>query len=316
MSQVIDCRNLSFRYDGVEALKDFSLGVERGEVMALLGPNGAGKTTSIRVLTGLLRAHSGMCRVLGEDPARNGAQIRARSGVLTETPALYERLTGWQNLDFFGALAGLSQEEIRRQGGHLLEVFKLSGRANDRVETFSKGMKQRLALARALLHGPELLFLDEPTSDLDPEAARQVHDLILEVSGQNRRTVLLCTHRLFEAERLCSRVAVMRAGKVLALGALDELRRLVLPEIRVELHLASLPQADTHARLAALEGVRGCEWSGSDLLSVVVDNDQVIPDLVAWLVSAGVRLRAVVPQLASLEEIYLRLQQNHPEGEK
>jgi ABC-2 type transport system ATP-binding protein len=316
MSLVIDCKGLSFRYDGVEALKDFSLSVERGEVMALLGPNGAGKTTSIRVLTGLLPARSGLCSVLGEDPARNGAQIRARSGVLTETPALYERLTGWQNLEFFGALAGLSREEIKRQGDRFLEVFKLSGRANDRVETYSKGMKQRLALARALLHGPELLFLDEPTSDLDPEAARQVHDLILEVSGQSRRTVLLCTHRLYEAERLCSRVAIMREGEVMAIGTLDELRRQILPEIRVEFRLASPPQEGMHASMAELAGVRGCEWTGSDTLNAVLESEEIIPDLVVWLVSVGARLRAVEPQLASLEEIYLRLQQNHQEEEK
>jgi ABC-2 type transport system ATP-binding protein len=316
MSLVIDCQGLSFRYDGVEALKDFSLSVERGEVMALLGPNGAGKTTSIRVLTGLLPARSGLCSVLGEDPARNGAQIRARSGVLTETPALYERLTGWQNLEFFGALAGLSREEIKRQGDRFLEVFKLSDRANDRVETYSKGMKQRLALARALLHGPELLFLDEPTSDLDPEAARQVHDLILEVSGQNRRTVLLCTHRLYEAERLCSRVAIMREGEVMAIGTLDELRRQILPEIRVEFRLASPPQEGMHASMAELAGVRGCEWTGSDTLNAVLESEEIIPDLVVWLVSVGARLRAVEPQLASLEEIYLRLQQNHQEEEK
>jgi len=185
MAAIIECNEMNFSYGKVKALRDFTISVERGEVIALLGPNGAGKTTSIRVLTGLLSCSSGFCRVMDKDPGRDGAIIRAQSGVLTETPALYERLTGFQNLEFFGSLAGLLKNELAKRSAHLLEVFRLTDRVNDRVETYSKGMKQRLALVRALLHNPQLLFLDEPTSDLDPEAARHVQDLILDVTRQN-----------------------------------------------------------------------------------------------------------------------------------
>ena len=310
MPWVIDCRKLTFRYGQVEALRDFTLQVERGEVLALLGPNGAGKTTSIRVLNGLLVAQSGTCCVLGENPAENGARIRARSGVLTETPALYERLTGWQNLEFFGSLAGLAPPEWRRKGGHLLDVFRLTERAGDRVGTYSKGMKQRLALARALLHDPELLFLDEPTSDLDPEAARQVQDLILDVSGKNGRTVLLCTHRLYEAERICARVAIMRAGAVMAMGTLDDLRRQVMPEIRVEFRLESLSAGAMIAQLNRLPGVQQTRQVNDQSLMAVVDSESRIPAMVEMLVKVGAHLRAVVPQRATLEDIYLKLQQD------
>jgi len=165
-------------------------------------------------------------------------------------------------------------------------------------------------LARALLHGPELLFLDEPTSDLDPEAAKQVQDLILEVSGQKNRTVLLCTHRLHEAERLCTRVAIMRAGVVMATGSLDDLRREIMPDIRVEIRFASPPAEELRAQIASLPGVQQCTQPAAEVMHAMVDSEDRIPGMVESLVKSGASVRAVVPQQASLEEIYLRLQQN------
>lgn len=313
MAIMIDCIGLNFSYGELQALQDFSINIRQGEVMALLGPNGAGKTTSIRVLTGLLNYSAGQCRVLGKDPRQDGAAIRAQCGVLTETPALYERLTAKQNLDFFGSLAGLTQSDLEQRSTRLLDSFRLSGRANDRVETFSKGMKQRLALVRALLHDPQLLFLDEPTSDLDPEAARHVQDLILEVSQQNRRTVLLCTHRLFEAERMCSRVAIMRSGTVLAMGTLDELRRQVMPGIRVHFRMEAPVNDAIFQKVKYIKPVSRVEKSLEHGLDVFMSDEAVIPDIVDVLVAAGARIRAVEPQHASLEEIYLRLQEENGE---
>jgi ABC-2 type transport system ATP-binding protein len=308
MTRVVECRQMSFKYNGVHALKDFSLNVNRGEVVALLGPNGAGKTTSIRVLNGLLIPESGSINVLGFDPRKNGSQIRARTGVLTETPALYERLTALQNLSFFGSLSGLSSSEVKEQSIRLLNIFNLQERSRDRVETFSKGMKQRLALARALLHNPELLFLDEPTSDLDPEAARQVEDLILEISGHENRTVILCTHRLYEAEKLCDRVAIMKKGVVAAAGTLDELRMQIFPKLQVYFRLATEADEGLVRLLTQQPGANEVRTLSQRELVLTVDSEDHIPALVTALVNAGEAIVSVEPRHATLEEIYLHLQ--------
>jgi ABC-2 type transport system ATP-binding protein len=313
MSGIIQCEKVLFRYNGAAALDGFSLDVQRGEVMALLGPNGAGKTTSIRVFNGLLKPENGALSVLGFDPCSDGAAIRAKTGVLTETPALYERLTAWQNLAFFGALSGLTEAQVTTRGNQLLDVFNLRDRAYDRVGSFSKGMKQRLALARALLHEPELLFLDEPTSDLDPEAARQVQDFILEVSRDEKRTVVLCTHRLYEAEQLCSRVAVMKHGRVLAAGTLDDLRKQVFPDLRVEIRTAQALSQAQLAEVSRLAGVKETQMVEKGQMRFSVAEKAVIPPVVTALVQAGAAIVAVEPHHASLEEIYLRLQ--HADGE-
>ncbi len=308
MPYVINCEKLSFRYNSVHALKDFNLNVKQGEVVALLGPNGAGKTTSIRVLNGLLSPESGSINILGFDPRRDGAKIRARTGVLTETPALYERLTAWQNLAFFGSLADMSKPEVEKRSNHLLDIFNLQQRSSDRVETFSKGMKQRLALVRALLHDPELLFLDEPTSDLDPEAARQVQDLILEVSGHENRTVILCTHRLYEAERLCNRVAIMKDGRVAAAGTLDELRAQVFPMVRVNFRTTGKADDELAGILLKMPGAHEVKVLPDGELCLVIDSEDRIPAMVNALVDAKAAIRAVEPHRATLEDIYLRLQ--------
>lgn len=308
MFEVIDCQHVSFKYNGVHALKDFSFNVNRGEVVVLLGPNGAGKTTSIRVLNGLLTPESGSINVLGMDPRQNGAQIRARTGVLTETPALYERLTARQNLTFFGSLSGLSKSEVEESSKRLLDVFKLQQQSQDRVETFSKGMKQRLALVRALLHDPELLFLDEPTSDLDPEAAKQVQDLILEISGHDNRSVVLCTHRLYEAEKLCDRVAIMKNGHVAAAGTLDELRARVFPMFQVYFRLAGKADEALEKTLSQMTGVNEVKALSDGEVTLAVDSEDRIPAMVSALVNAGAAIKAVEPRRATLEDIYLHLQ--------
>ena len=184
MTPVIEVNHLVHNFGDTPALRGIDFSVQKGEIFALLGPNGAGKTTTIRLLNGLFTPTGGQIRILGLDPTTQGDQVRQQTGVLTETPALYERLTAWQNIEFFGTLAGMPTPAWRKRGQELLVFFELEKRANERVAAYSKGMKQRLALARALLHDPPVLFLDEPTSGLDPEAAGQVHDLIEECRKQ------------------------------------------------------------------------------------------------------------------------------------
>jgi ABC-2 type transport system ATP-binding protein len=184
------------------------------------------------------------------------------------------------------------------------------------VESFSKGMKQRLALVRALLNDPELLFLDEPTSDLDPEAAKQVQDLILEISGHENRTVILCTHRLYEAEKLCDRVAIMKNGRVAASGTLDELREQIFPMLQVNFRIAGKTD-DTFVKiLSQLPGANEVKALPDGEITLVVDSDDRIPLMVSALVKAGAEIKAVEPCRATLEDIYLRLQHTGEEKQQ
>ncbi len=310
---VIHIEGVDFSYDGLSVLRNLSFSVQRGEVFALLGPNGAGKTTTIRVLNGLLYPSSGSLNVLGFDPQREGAMIRQQTGVLTETPALYERLTAWQNLNFFGALSALSSDKIARRGAAYLEMFELSGRAHDRVETYSKGMKQRLALARALLHDPQLLFLDEPTSGMDPAAARQVEGLIYQVSKRENRSVVLCTHRLYEAEKVCDRVAVMKNGTIAACGSLEELRARFCPGLTVRFVFGCAPGETVLQHLANLGNATPAMARSNLTWEAQVASEDSIPDMIRLLVGAGAEVRAVIPHRATLEEIYLLLQEKETE---
>jgi ABC-2 type transport system ATP-binding protein len=310
MENTIDVSHLTHRYAAAPVVNDLSFAVAQGEVVGLLGPNGAGKTTTVRLLNGLLKPASGSMRVLGLDPTREGQAVRRQTGVLTETPALYERLTARQNLAFFGTVSGMSDAQIRQRSTELLRFFDLQDRANDRAGRYSKGMKQRLALARALLNHPALLFLDEPTSGLDPESAQQVHELIRNVQQQEGSTVLLATHHLEEAERLCNRVAILNQGRLLAFGTLDELRQQIAPGLRVALRFYQPAPAGLEERLRALPGVEAL-LAGPAAWTAQVRQEAVVPEIVALLASNGARLLAVEPQAASLEEIYFTVQNRH-----
>lgn len=312
MEAIINVENLSHRYGSQQALNNLSFQVNHGEVFGLLGPNGAGKTTSVRLLNGMFEASSGHLQVMGFDPRSDGEKIREVSGVLTETPALYERLTARQNLKFFGTLAGLTDSQISKRTEELLDLFGLSDRSNDRTGTFSKGMKQRLALARAWLNHPRLLFLDEPTSGLDPEAAVQVRELIEEVRGQEGATVFICTHNLDEAQRLCDRLLIMREGAALAQGTLPELRRLVSPGLWLEITLykpfENLKNIFSEQKdMGVLRVVAPSEY----LLRLEVQSEDVIPSLISKLALSGAQIMKVQPQEIPLEEVYLQLENSH-----
>jgi ABC-2 type transport system ATP-binding protein len=306
MEAAIQVENLSHSFGARPAIDGLSFEVQRGEVFGLLGPNGAGKTTSVRLLNGLYQPSSGSIRILGLDPTRQGQAVRRRTGVLTETPAMYERLTARENLEFFGTLSGLEGADLKQRVAEMLAFFELEKRADDKVGAYSKGMKQRLALARALLARPELLFLDEPTSGLDPESALQVRELIQTIRKHDGHTVVLCTHHLDEAERLCDRVGVMNKGRFLAVGSLAELAARFQPGLWVEiqLHKPMLRQFTAHE----LPGVVSFEMS-FPLIHIQVEQEDCIPDLVSCLAGAGAQILHVQTNKASLEEIYFKLQQ-------
>jgi ABC-2 type transport system ATP-binding protein len=313
MAAIIDVEQLTRSFGPVKAVDGLTFSVDEGEVFALLGPNGAGKTTTVRLLNGVLLASGGQASVLGLDPATQGSELRRQTGVLTETPSLYERLTARENLSVFGMLYGVSKARLLHRVDELLECFDLSKRADDKVGGFSKGMKQRLALARALLHEPQLLFLDEPTAGLDPEAARQVVDMIQHMSHPRGQTVLLCTHNLSEAERLCDRVAVMDQGHVLALGSVADLAHTMWRGLWVDIEL-STPVARSIVRgLLSVSGVSDVRAEGLRI-AVRAESDHVVPAVVAMLAGQGAQIMRVNPREHSLEDIYFELQHQRRES--
>lgn len=309
MDTVIQVEKLRHLYGSHMAIEDLSFSVGRGEVFGLLGPNGAGKTTTIRLLNGMFEPSKGKISVMNLDPEVDGAQIRRLSGVLTETPALYERLTARQNLRFFGTLVGLSDSQIKQRSEELLELFDLKDRANDRTGTYSKGMKQRLAIARAWISRPRLLFLDEPTSGLDPQAALQVRELIAQVREQEGTTVLLCTHNLDEAQKLCDRLLIMRKGASLAQGSMAELRRIVSPGLWLEIELQQ-PYTGVEM-LSRQAGVLHLLEDGPSGIRLELSDPAYIPEVVHYLATNGALIVRVQPQEISLEEVYLKLQESN-----
>jgi ABC-2 type transport system ATP-binding protein len=307
MNPIIETNNLQRSFGGHNAVDGMTYSVAPGEVFGLLGPNGAGKTTTVRLLNGILPPSAGTARVFGLDPTTHGESIRRQTGVLTETPALYERLSARENLEFFGTLHEVPASMLTARVDEMLDFFELSARATDKVETFSKGMKQRLALARALIHKPPLLFLDEPTSGLDPEAAHQVNDLVAGLSQANGQTVVLATHNLVEAQRLCDRVAIMNQGRLLALGSLTELSQRLWPVTWVDITFHVKPADNVADKIQAQRGVIQAS-AGKDALSVQVEKHAVIPEVVRHLVEQGEAVLKVEPRAYTLEDIYFALQ--------
>jgi ABC-2 type transport system ATP-binding protein len=307
MNTIIETNKLQRLFGKHKAVDEMTFHVKQGDVFGLLGPNGAGKTTTVRLLNGILPPSSGTAKVFDLDPATQGESIRRQTGVLTETPALYERLSARENLTFFGTLQGIPDNDLNHRVNEMLEFFELSSRANDKVETFSKGMKQRLALARALIHKPPLIFLDEPTSGLDPEAAQQVKDMIANLKSQNGQTVILATHNLTEAQRLCDRVAIINKGKILALGSLNELSRKLWPVTWVDINLQKSLTNNAAGLLKTHPGVIQVSVE-NEALSIQVQNEDVIPDVVRHLAEQGASIMKVNPRDYTLEDIYFALQ--------
>ncbi len=314
MDTIIEVKDLCRTFGDIHAVDGLTFDIQPGEVFGLLGPNGAGKTTTVRLLNGILPPSSGTVRVFGLNPAEQGEQVRKQTGVLTETSSLYERLSAQENLEFYGTLAEIPEEKLKGRVKEILEFFELDQRAGDKVETYSKGMKQRLALARALLHQPPLLFLDEPTSGLDPEAAQQVNALIESLSHKGQ-TIILCTHNLTEAERLCDRVAVMNNGRALALGSLTDLSRKLWPAIWVDVKFWEVPSADQLEAAKNFQSVKQAE-AASDSLSVRLESKESIPAFVRHLVETGSSILSVNPRAHSLEDVYFAIQNGKKEGEQ
>jgi ABC-2 type transport system ATP-binding protein len=302
---VIVVEGLRKEFRRVLAVHDMTFTVGEGEIFGLLGPNGAGKTTTVRMLAGLITPTAGSATVNGHTLGEDSQRIRGFTGILTESPGLHEKLTARQNLAYYGRLYGLRGAELRGAVDRYLAVVGMSEHADHRVATFSKGMRQKVAIARALLHEPEVIYLDEPTSGLDPSAAKTVRDFVAGLRSLGR-SIVVCTHNLDEAERLCDRIGIMR-GTLLRVDTPAALRRQGrAATVRVELNGARGPESFLD-RLADLPFVTGAQALDGGLVVELADPVHETPDLVATLVGAGARITAVQEEAATLEEVYLRL---------
>ncbi len=296
--------NLTKNFDWLTAVDGISFEVEEGEVFGLLGPNGAGKTTTVRMICTLIQPTSGTAKVLGRDVTKKPIEVKASIGLLPETPSVYESLTAEQNLDFFGEMYQVPAEKRGRLTDELLETFGLEGRRKSKVETFSKGMKQRLALARTLIHDPPIIFLDEPTSGLDPESAKMVRDKISQMAREVRKTVFLCTHNLVEAEELCSRVAIIKSGKIIMIGSPDTLASDVAKPHTYKVHLKGLPGEIAYS-VQKLKFVMDLRTEGRTMEVDITNPEENAPDLVETIVAAGGRISEFRRETRTLEDIYL-----------
>ena len=285
------------------AVDKLSLKVLAGEVLALLGPNGAGKTTTVRMLSAVLAPTRGQASVAGYDVVKQATQVRRLVGVLTEAPGLYLRMRALEYLDFFGQLYGLAADVRRARAMQLMERFGMAGAIGQRLNEYSKGMRQKLALVRAMIHDPAVLLLDEPTSAMDPHSAKLVRDAIAELRG-DKHTIVVCTHNLPEAEQLADRIAIVRRGQIIAQGTLAELKARLLGAPLMEVRLAGPLDGLLPHVLQQVETVEhGDTWLRYRSDDIERDN----PRLVRWLADHGANVLTLSEIPRSLEAIYLKV---------
>lgn len=285
-----------------KALNGVSFSVGEGEIYGLLGPNGAGKTTTTRILACLLRPDSGSARVAGYDIADQPEQVRAAIGILTEVPGLYQRLRALEYLDFFGRIHGMDGRERRSRAEELMRLLGIWEMRGERLHQFSKGMKQKVAIARALIHRPRVLLFDEPTAALDPEAAKTVRDHLVQLIQEEHCTVLLCSHNLAEVERICSRLSILWGGRVLTEASPAQLKATVARSVEVRLTRIEPGFLD------AVRGVPGVEevaTRNGTLRYRTSDAWRVSPAVVRTLVGAGAEVIDVQMEPVTLEDAYL-----------
>ncbi len=292
----VTLQNLSKTYPGgKQAVRQLSLSLAQGEVFGFLGPNGAGKTTTVKLLNGMLAPSEGGCRVLGLDPVKAPEKVHALSGVVTEHAQMYDNMTGMQNLIFYASVFGLPNAEARKRADSLLRQLGLEDAGERKLSAYSTGMRQRLSLARAMIHRPKVLFLDEPTSGLDLESTKNVNRLIRELAKQEGVTVFLCTHQLRYAQEICTRYGLMEEGELLAAGTLDELREKIHSDAKLRICADNMPEELPFHKV------------GKQQYEMMIHSDDEIPGLVRRIVEGGGDVYAVASQKPSLEEIYFAL---------
>ena len=300
---MIEADNLTKTFDDFTAVESLSLSVPAGQVLALLGPTGAGKTTTVRMLSAILAPTSGRATVAGFDVTRSPGEVRRRVGILTEMPGLYLRMQAVEYLDFFGQLYGLGKAERQARAAVLISRFGMADAVDKRLSEYSKGMRQKLALIRSMLHDPPVLLLDEPTSAMDPQSARLVRDAIANLRG-DKRAIILCTHNLVEAEQLADTIAIIRRGRIVEQGTAASLKARLLGSPLMEVRLAAslnglLPELTRRVQLVE----HGDVWLRYRTDDPTVEN----PRLLRWLTDQGVSVVTLSEVPRSLEDVYLRV---------
>ena len=308
---MIDVQNLVKKFKERTVLNGVSFQVMEGEIFGYIGPNGAGKTTTMRITLGLLKPTAGKVTVWGQNLGEN-ERLRTKVGVLLEHDGLYERISACENLNYYAQLYGVSKREEKIK--NLLEFVGLSDRKNDKVGKFSKGMKRKLALARAIIHEPSVLFLDEPSAGLDPEAQKMVRDLILRLSGEQRITVFLNSHDLDEVQRICSKIAILQGGEIKAYDTVESLRNKFAMPV-VEIALSDSTEIEKALNLmSSLNYVSDCERR-NDGIAVTLTEGKRSSTMLSFLVGQGLKVEEIKRVTKSLEDVYLEIVRQEEQNE-
>lgn len=300
---MIEAYNLGKQFDAFTAVHNLSLNVAAGELLALLGPNGAGKTTTVRMLGAILQPTTGRAQIDGLDVVAQADQVRRQIGMLTEQPGLYLRMTGMEYLVFYGRLYRMADNETEQRSQQLFHQFGMTDAAHRRLGEYSKGMRQKVGLMRAMLHDPAVLLLDEPTSAMDPHSAKLVRDAIASLRD-DKRAIILCTHNLPEAEILADRIAIIKQGAIVAQGTPPQLKQHLLGhpqiEVRVNQHL--------NGQVNEIEEMVTVEYTGADTIRYRTENpDLTNPQVVHRLHELGLGVISLYEVSQSLEDVYLRV---------
>lgn len=306
---MIECTNLTKRFENFTAVRDLSLTVQEGELLALLGPNGAGKTTTVRMLSAILQPSEGRARINGYDVLEQPDQVRRSIGMLTEQPGLYERMSGLEYLQFYGRLYHMPEALIKRRALELFDRFAMPNTAHRRLGQYSKGMKQKVGLIRAMLHDPAVLLLDEPTSAMDPHSAKLVRDAITELRA-DKRAIILCTHNLAEAESLADRIAIINHGRLVAQGTAAGLKQQLLGRPQLEVRV----DRPLNGQVKELEDLVLVESVDDDTIRYSADEPMITnPQLVRRLGDLGLGVISLYEVPQSLEDVYLNVVLNESE---
>ncbi len=311
MPSIISVRDLKKQYnppDGPIAVCDVDLEIQEGEIYSLLGPNGAGKTTTISMLSGLLTPGGGSITIGGHDITTEAQQVKRLIGVVPQEIALYSRLSARQNLNFFGQLYGLSGKELKQAVEEVLAMIDLTDRANEKIETYSGGMKRRVNIAVGLLHKPRIVYMDEPTVGVDPQSRRRILDTVLELKKQLGMTVLYTTHYMEEAQELSDRVGIIDHGEIIAEGSTGQLIQTVGEEDQIQLRVGEqeIPAAII-SQMEQVEGVTHIRQQDGDLVVRATRGRRALPALITIASHSDVQINSVTVKEPDLEDVFLHL---------
>ena len=307
MPNIVEARNLTKQYvpDHPPAVNDISYDIQAGEIFSLLGPNGAGKTTTISMLSGLIQPTSGDALVGGHSIIENPVEAKKKIGVIPQEIALYPTLSARQNLIFWGRMYDMSGSALKQRVAEVLEQIGLTDRADDKIETYSGGMKRRVNIGAGLLHKPDIVFMDEPTVGIDPQSRRAILDMTKDLNAAGM-AVLYTTHYMEEAQELSNRIGIQDHGELIALGTLDELTKMVGEADTIKLQLEEIPETITE-QLNAVSGVQSTIASDTDLTLLVDNANRVLPGIISTINHIQARLITIEIQEPNLEAVFLHL---------